>query len=159
MRRDFITAIIIFVVIIVAGTGLMYTSTQTSSNSTMTPTPSQQQNNPNASTADMKKLQITDEKVGTGTAAKKGDTVTVNYVGTLENGKQFDSSYSRNQPFTFTIGAGQVIKGWDLGVVGMKVGGKRKLVIPPDLGYGNTAQGSIPANSTLIFDIELLSVR
>ncbi len=158
MRKDIISAIIVFVVIVAAGTGLMYVSAKTSS-SNATPTPTQQQNSSSTSTADTKKLQITDEKVGTGPAAKKGDTVTVNYVGTLMNGKQFDSSYSRNQPFTFTIGAGQVIKGWDLGVVGMKVGGKRKLVIPPDLGYGSTAQGSIPANSTLIFEIELLSIK
>lgn len=104
-------------------------------------------------------LQKTDETVGTGAEAVAGDTVTVNYTGTLENGTVFDSSYSRNQPFSFKLGAGQVIKGWDEGVVGMKVGGKRKLVIPPSLGYGDQATGSIPANSTLIFQIQLLSVQ
>lgn len=104
-------------------------------------------------------LQITDETVGTGAVATDGKQVTVQYTGTLTNGTVFDSSYSRNQPFPFTLGAGQVIKGWDEGVVGMKVGGKRKLVIPPSLGYGNQAVGSIPANSTLIFEVQLISVQ
>lgn len=105
-------------------------------------------------------LQVTDEKVGTGAEAVAGKTVTVNYVGTLTNGTKFDSSYDRNQPFSFQLGAGQVIKGWDQGVVGMKVGGKRKLVIPPDLGYGAQGAGDkIPPNSTLVFEIELLDVK
>ncbi|HUC87410.1 MAG TPA: FKBP-type peptidyl-prolyl cis-trans isomerase [Candidatus Saccharimonadales bacterium] len=115
-------------------------------------------NTTNQGTTSMQ-LQKTDETVGTGAEAVAGDTVTVNYTGTLENGTVFDSSYSRNQPFSFKLGAGQVIKGWDEGVVGMKVGGKRKLVIPPSLGYGDQATGSIPANSTLIFQIQLLSVQ
>ncbi len=96
--------------------------------------------------------------VGTGAVAATGDTVTVNYVGKLTDGTQFDSSYDRNQPFTFRIGAGQVIAGWDQGVPGMRVGGKRRLTIPPSLGYGNQQVGPIPPNSTLIFDIELLSI-
>jgi len=96
--------------------------------------------------------------VGTGATAAVGDLVTVNYVGTLTNGTKFDSSYDRNQPFTFRLGAGQVIAGWDQGVVGMRVGGKRRLTIPPSLGYGSQANGPIPANSTLVFEIELLSI-
>ncbi len=104
-------------------------------------------------------LVSTDEVVGTGDEAVSGKTVSVNYIGTLANGTKFDSSYDRNQPFDFQLGAGQVIKGWDQGVVGMKVGGKRKLVIPPSLGYGAQANGSIPANSTLTFEVELLSVK
>ena len=107
----------------------------------------------------VKKLVVDDVKVGTGTVAQAGDTVTVNYIGTLTNGTEFDSSYKRNQPFTFTLGAGQVIKGWDKGVAGMKVGGKRILVIPPSLGYGSRAAGPIPANSTLVFAVELLKVQ
>ena len=105
-------------------------------------------------------LQITDEIAGTGAEAKAGNLVTVNYIGTLTNGGKFDSSYDRNQPFSFTLGAGEVIKGWDEGVLGMKVGGKRKLVIPPSLAYGSqeVGNGLIPANSTLIFEIELLEV-
>src|ERR1035437_8770453 len=104
-------------------------------------------------------LQIQDEIVGTGVEVKSGDTVTVNYLGTLTDGTKFDSSYDRNQPFTTQIGVGQVIQGWDKGIIGMKVGGKRKLIIPAALGYGSQATGSIPANSTLIFEVELLSVK
>ncbi|HVZ58929.1 MAG TPA: FKBP-type peptidyl-prolyl cis-trans isomerase [Patescibacteria group bacterium] len=115
-------------------------------------------NQPTTTPVPSAKLKIEDLTVGTGAEAKIGDTVKVNYTGTLTNGKKFDSSYDRNQPFTFTLGKGEVIKGWDQGIVGMKVGGKRKLTIPPDLGYGNTAQGSIPANSTLIFEVELLDL-
>jgi FKBP-type peptidyl-prolyl cis-trans isomerase len=104
-------------------------------------------------------LQKMDLVTGTGVEAKNGDTVSVNYVGTLDNGGKFDSSYDRNQLFEFVLGAGQVIKGWDLGVLGMKVGGKRKLIIPPALGYGNRPIGSIPSNSTLHFIVELLGVK
>jgi FKBP-type peptidyl-prolyl cis-trans isomerase len=103
-------------------------------------------------------LGIEDLVVGTGATAAVGDTVSVHYIGTLTNGTKFDSSYDRGQPFSFRIGAGQVIAGWDQGVPGMKVGGKRRLTIPPSLGYGNQAYGPIPANSTLVFDIELLSI-
>jgi len=104
-------------------------------------------------------LQIQDLTVGTGKEVKSGDTVTVNYLGTLVDGTKFDSSYDRNQPFTTQIGVGQVIKGWDEGIVGMKVGGKRKLTIPAALGYGSQPAGSIPPNSTLVFEVELLSVK
>ena len=107
----------------------------------------------------MQNFKMTDEVIGTGAEAKKGDTVTVNYVGTLDDGTKFDSSYDRKQAFTFPLGAGQVIQGWDLGVVGMKVGGKRTLVIPPELGYGARTVSVIPANSTLHFTVELLSVN
>jgi hypothetical protein len=107
------------------------------------------------------KLQITDIAIGTGAEAKAGNTVTVNYLGTLLDGKKFDSSYDRGIPFSFHLGAGEVIKGWDQGVSGMKVGGKRKLVIPPDLAYGSAeiGNGLIPANSTLVFEVELLDVK
>ncbi len=104
-------------------------------------------------------LRIQDEATGSGKEVKSGDTVTVNYLGTLANGTKFDSSYDRNAPFTTQIGVGQVIKGWDEGIIGMKVGGKRILVVPPDLGYGQQAAGSIPPNSTLIFEVELLGVK
>lgn len=108
------------------------------------------------------KLKIEDIKIGTGEASvKKGDTIIIQYTGKLaENGKVFDSSYDRNQPFTTQIGVGQVIKGWDEGVIGMKVGGKRRLTIPPDLGYGAQGAGeSIPPNATLIFDLELVGIQ
>ncbi|MDO8639663.1 MAG: FKBP-type peptidyl-prolyl cis-trans isomerase [bacterium] len=108
---------------------------------------------------DIKELKIEDIKEGTGAAVKSGDTIKIHYLGTLTNGQKFDSSYDRNQPFETQIGVGNVIKGWDLGVIGMKVDGKRKLTIPPDMGYGAQAMGSIPANSTLIFDLELLEIK
>ena len=105
-------------------------------------------------------LRITDLEVGTGAEASSGQTVVVHYRGTLEDGSQFDASYDRGTPFSFPLGAGRVIKGWDEGVQGMKVGGKRKLVIPPDLGYGaRGAGGVIPPNATLIFEVELLEVK
>jgi len=104
-------------------------------------------------------LQYVDLKVGTGATAQAGQTVTVHYTGWLENGKKFDSSVDRGQPFSFPLGAGRVIKGWDEGVQGMKVGGKRKLIIPSALGYGaRGAGGAIPPHATLIFEVELLGV-
>jgi FKBP-type peptidyl-prolyl cis-trans isomerase len=103
-------------------------------------------------------LSIEDLVVGTGATAAVGDLVTVNYVGTLTSGTKFDSSYDRGQPYSFRIGAGQVIAGWDQGVPGMKVGGKRRLTIPPSLGYGSQANGLIPPNSTLVFEIDLVSI-
>jgi peptidylprolyl isomerase/FKBP-type peptidyl-prolyl cis-trans isomerase FkpA len=105
-------------------------------------------------------LGIIDEVVGTGAEAVSGKHVTVNYTGTLTDGTKFDSSLNPGRtPFDFNLGAGEVIAGWDQGVVGMKVGGKRKLTIPPSLGYGSQAQGPIPANSTLIFEVELFKVE
>ena len=105
-------------------------------------------------------LTITDLTLGEGAEAAAGQTVVVHYRGTLENGKQFDASYDRVTPFSFPLGAGRVIKGWDEGVQGMKLGGKRKLVIPPDLAYGSRgAGGVIPPDATLIFEVELLDVK
>jgi FKBP-type peptidyl-prolyl cis-trans isomerase len=101
-----------------------------------------------------------DQRVGHGATAKSGDTVRVHYVGTLANGQKFDSSRDRGQPFDFPLGGGRVIPGWDAGVVGMRVGGLRKLTIPPALGYGEQGAGDkIPPNATLIFTIELLAIN
>ena len=97
--------------------------------------------------------------VGTGPVVEVGDTVTVDYVGRLTNGAQFDSSYDRGVPFTFTAGAGQVIAGWDQGVPGMRVGGRRRLTIPPHLAYGNNPPPGLPPNATLVFEIELHSIE
>ncbi|PIV41843.1 MAG: peptidylprolyl isomerase [Candidatus Nealsonbacteria bacterium CG_4_10_14_0_2_um_filter_40_15] len=99
-------------------------------------------------------------KEGTGEEAKNGDTVSVHYTGTLEDGTKFDSSRDRGTPFSFILGAGRVIKGWDLGVAGMKIGEQRKLTIPSNLGYGTQGAGEvIPPNATLIFEVELLGIN
>src|SRR5439155_14953523 len=100
---------------------------------------------------------IRDVVIGSGARADLGDTLTVHYVGRLQDGTRFDSSYDRGQPFVFIVGVGQVIRGWDLGVPGMRVGGRRQLTIPPDLAYGSRGAGTmIPPNATLIFDVELM---
>lgn len=104
-------------------------------------------------------VQINDVVVGTEAEAVVSKKVTVHYTGVFTDGKKFDSSRDRGEPFTFTLGAGQVIQGWDIGVQGMKVGGKRILVVPPSLGYGANDYYSIPGNSTLIFEVELLKVE
>lgn len=112
------------------------------------------------SAQDMKELQIQDITQGQGVKVKTGDTVAVHYTGTLADGKEFDSSYDRSQPFSFTVGQGQVIQGWDQGLVGMKVGGKRRLVIPSSLAYGPAGvPGVIPPNATLLFEVELLGIQ
>jgi len=104
-------------------------------------------------------LQIEDIKIGTGIAAADNDRLAVDYKGHLEDGTQFDSSYKRGEPFEFDLGQGQVIRGWDKGLRGMKVGGKRHLVIPPEMGYGSDDLSLIPPNSTLIFEVELVDIR
>ena len=133
-----------------AAAAAMATTTNTQTDSTSTAMP----------TANTDQLQINDEVVGNGPEAAAGDSVTVNYVGSFTDGKVFDASANHGSSgFTFKLGAGQVIKGWDQGVAGMKVGGKRKLVVPPSLGYGTNDYGPIPGNSTLVFEVELLKVQ
>lgn len=103
-------------------------------------------------------LQVIDLQVGEGKAAVKGALITTQYTGWLEDGSEFDSSYNRGKPFQCVIGTGRVIKGWDQGLMGMQVGGKRKLLVPAHLGYGERTMGKIPPNSNLVFEIELLEV-
>ncbi|MEK7603889.1 MAG: FKBP-type peptidyl-prolyl cis-trans isomerase [Patescibacteria group bacterium] len=105
-------------------------------------------------------LVVQDVVTGGGKTAESGDTLSANYIGALENGTVFDNSYDRGQPIQFVLGSGQLIQGWELGLVGMKEGGKRRLIIPPELGYGARGAGkSIPPNATLLFEIELVSVQ
>lgn len=121
--------------------------------------PVQQQNQQNSNNFNIQGMKVEILQQGSGVEAKAGDHVYVHYTGTLENGTKFDSSVDRGTPFDFDLGAGKVIQGWDLGVAGMKVGEKRKLTIPPELGYGDRAVGNIiPANATLLFDVELLKI-
>lgn len=108
---------------------------------------------------EVKKLIVEDSVVGTGAEVVEGSRVTVHYIGALQDGTEFDNSYARGEAFSFTVGGGTVIKGWDTGLIGMKEGGKRLLVIPSNLAYGDSAVGPIPKGSTLLFSIELIAVK
>ncbi len=159
MKRNYIIgAIIVTVILAVAvyfqiqGNKRMYQELGINKNQNM-----EDYQNQNASSAPELKTEILKE--GTGEGAKAGDKVKVHYVGTLDDGTKFDSSIDRGEPFSFTLGAGEVIQGWDLGVAGMKVGEKRKLTIPYNLAYGEAGYGPIPPKATLIFEIELLSIN
>lgn len=110
-------------------------------------------------TGTIQRMVIEDIKVGTGDEVTSGDTVSVHYAGRLQSGTEFDNSRRRGAPFTFTVGGGQVIKGWEEGLIGMKVGGERVLVIPPDKAYGAAGIGPIPPNATLVFSIELIAIQ
>ena len=152
-KQILITALIVFVALF----GMLYLRSKN--------TESQQVNNnvPNIvkeTAMDVSELKIEDILVGTGQEAKSGDTVVMHYTGTLLDGTKFDSSVDRGTPFETQIGVGQVIQGWDQGVPGMKVGGKRKLTIPSSLGYGSRGAGAaIPANAGIIFDVELVAIK
>lgn len=145
--------ILLGLMVVVASAYFIFSSYTVKSTEMKKQAPSTSQSNTSS------ELKVEDTKIGTGKEVKSGDTVIIHYNGTLTNGTKFDSSYDRGQPFETVIGVGKVIQGWDQGVVGMKVGGKRKLIIPPELGYGTQAVGPIPANSTLIFEVELIDVK
>ena len=159
----------LFLVAIAVGGGIYFLSSKSQNNqplaiqdssTTITTTAEPATSSAKPKTMETDKLIITDERVGTGAETVAGKKITVNYSGTLTDGTKFDSSYDRGTPFTFNLGAGEVIQGWDQGFAGMKVGGKRKLTIPASLGYGSQgAGGLIPPNATLIFEVELLSVE
>jgi len=150
------TIIVIVIVVIVAGGIFLINKAFRSSK----PTPKAQSTTTASDTTNQSipGLKIQDLTAGTGPAAKAGDKLTVIYTGTLTDGTVFDSNVGKS-PFSFTLGAGQVISGWDQGLVGMKVSGRRKLTIDPSLGYGAQSAGSIPPNSTLIFDVELTGIN
>lgn len=149
LKEDLVTIILIVIIIAIVGAGIYILFPKNNPVETQaTPTPTAQPN-----------MKIETLKPGEGPGAKAGDKVTVNYVGTLTNGTKFDSSIDRGQPFSFTLGQNSVIQGWEMGILGMKVGEKRKLTIPPELGYGSQANGPIPANSTLIFEVDMLSIN
>lgn len=158
MDKNKIIALATATVLIVVGFFIFYNKNKTDINAT-------KQNETidlklNNQKMDKQGVQIEILKEGTGAIAKKGDTVSVHYTGTLENGTKFDSSVDRGTPFEFSLGAGQVIPGWDIGVEGMKIGEKRKLTIPSELAYGSRgAGGVIPPNATLIFEVELLGIK
>ena len=168
MKTKSILIIIIIIIILAIGYVVLKPAPAAQNNPSPTPTarasstpiPSAS-SSPNTNSYDIQGMKVEILRKGTGPAAKNGDHVTVNYVGTLLDGRKFDSSIDRGTPFPFTLGAGQVIKGWDLGVVGMKAGEKRKLTIPPELGYGsNAVPGSIiGANATLVFEVDLLTIN
>ncbi len=144
-RRQKVTIGVIAVLAIAAIAAIVYFATR--------PTPESE------TPADVTELQIEDLVEGTGPEAKTGDTVSVHYTGWLTDNTKFDSSLDSGQPLQFVIGQGGVIEGWDKGIAGMKVGGKRKLTIPPDMAYGEGGSGPIPPNATLIFEVELMGIE
>ena len=159
MRRGVIITIIV-IALIVVGVGLYFLSTNKNSPSTSSQNQTQGQTNTTTSNSfQIQGMTVDILRPGTGDTAKDGDTVTVNYLGRLPDGKQFDSSYDRKQPFTFVLKQNTLVKGFYLGVVGMKIGEKRRLTVPPELGYGANGFLQIPANSSIIFEVELLAVN
>jgi len=159
MNKKDITITSIILIILVGGIYLIFNMNQPTENNQNNLMQNEEQNN-NQITFDIQGMKVEILKDGSGAEAKSGDTVTVDYVGTLENGTKFDSSIDRGIPFSLTLGQNSVIKGWELGLAGMKVGEKRKLTIPPDLAYGSNAVGNIiPANSTLIFEVTMLKIN
>jgi len=158
MDKNKIIALATATVLIIVGFFIFYDKNKTDINATkQDETADLKLNNQKM---DKQGVQIEILKEGAGAVAKKGDTVAVHYVGVLENGTKFDSSVDRGTPFEFTLGAGQVIPGWDIGVEGMKVGEARRLTIPPELAYGSSGAGNvIPPNATLIFEVQLLGIK
>ena len=155
-RRDRKLAVVMGIVALVTITAMMSCAVSKDTSSGVSQNVSTSESIPQADSG----LRIEDLVIGTGSEAKAGDRISVHYTGWLADGTKFDSSRDRNQPFEFVLGQGSVIQGWDKGVVGMKVGGKRRLVIPPEMAYGERgAGGVIPPNAVLTFEVELLAVQ
>jgi FKBP-type peptidyl-prolyl cis-trans isomerase len=147
---------IVLIIFLLIGLGLV--ASQFFSKSASTSTPTKQSSVIAEAGQDVTELKIEDTTLGKGREVKSGDLISIHYKGTLLNGKEFDSSYNRNKPLDVQIGVGAVIKGWDEGIVGLKEGGKRKLTIPSNKAYGATSKPTIPANSALVFEVELLKI-
>jgi len=158
MKTLTIIILVIILIVIIAGIYFLWQNNSKSSTAALSQNSNQSQQNP--ASYDIQGMKVEILKQGSGAEAKSGDAVTVNYVGTLQDGTKFDSSIDRGQPFPLTLGQNSVIQGWELGVVGMKVGEKRRLTIPPELAYGSQGAGEvIPPNATLIFEIDMLSIN
>lgn len=160
MKKTILIALLIIIIVLAAY--FLFRGSPENEGAGITPNPSPVSSSASASNNyDIQGMKIEIIKEGTGEAAKNGDMVTVHYIGTFENGEKFDSSIDRGIPFSFELGARRVIQGWDLGVLGMKIGEKRKLTIPSELGYGATGTpgGPIPPNATLLFEVELLKIN
>lgn len=156
MHKTSIIIIVIILILIAVGVYFLFQPAK----ETPTETNQNPENTNSIPTSYIQGMKVEILKQGTGAAAKVGDNIVVNYVGTLLDGTKFDSSIDRNEPFPYTLGQNRVIQGWELGLLGMKVGEKRKLTIPPELAYGSRgAGGVIPPNATLIFEIDMLSIN
>ncbi len=160
MSRNSKIILIIVIIAVIIGAYFLLRNNPNSSTAAISGDMNQDNNQTTPDKFDVQGMTVEVLQQGSGEVAKAGDTVTVNYVGTLEDGTKFDSSIDRGQPFEFTLGQKSVIQGWELGVAGMKVGEKRKLTIPPELGYrANGAGGVIPPNATLIFEVDMLGIN
>jgi len=156
MNKITILVITIVLIVIIGGVYFLLQPNPSTNSGQAT----QQEQQVNSANYEIQGMKVEILKEGTGEGAKSGDNIVVNYVGTLTDGTKFDSSIDRNQPFPYTLGQNMVIKGWELGLLGMKVGEKRKLTIPPELAYGSQAVGKIiPANATLVFEIDMLGIN
>ena len=154
-----ITLVIIIIVIVLVAIYFALPKDNSASSTSTAALSGANQNQQSATSFDIQGMKVEILQQGSGEGAKAGDYVTVNYVGTLEDGTKFDSSIDRGQPFSLTLGQGSVIQGWEMGLLGMKAGEKRKLTIPPELAYGSQgAGGVIPPNATIIFEIDLLTI-